>query len=127
MFCDRVTCFTAEDIVESGLRAAFITQTQKVLQWINNPPTCVQVDRDVELVLGRHIRGTAVPFQDPFVDRVDHLDERDLYLQAGGGDGFAHRFAKLRDDHLLYFADGIKGIHQQESDNGQEYQAAIFS
>jgi hypothetical protein len=105
---DRVAGLAAEDVVEAGLRTALVAQPQEVLQRIGDPPAREEVDRDVELVLGRHVRRAAVPLQHPLVDRIDVLDEGQLELQAGGRDRLADGLAELGDDHLLDLAHGIE-------------------
>ena len=109
-----VAGFATEDVVEPRLGAAFVAQTQKILQGFDDPPACVEVDRNVELVLGWHVGRVAVPFQHPLVDRIDHLDEGQLELESGRRDRGANRFAELGDDHLLDLADGIDGVRRDE-------------
>jgi ribosomal protein L35 len=110
---DRIAGLAAQDVVEARLGTAFVAQSQEILQWIGNPPAGEEIDRDVELVLGRHVRGTAVPLEHPFVDRIDLLDKGHLDLQTGGGHGFTDRLAELGDDHLLDFADRIDRTHRE--------------
>ena len=119
MFGDGVAGLAAENIVESRLRTAFVAKSQKVLQRIGNPPAGEQIDRYVELVLGRHVRRIAVPLQHPFVDRIDLLDKGNFDFQAGGRHRFAHRFAELGDDHLLDFADRIDRTDQDKGRSAQ--------
>src|SRR5690349_21574540 len=75
MFGDGVAGPAAEDIVEAGLSATLVVQPQKVLQRIDDAPAGEKVDRDVELVLGRHVGRIAIPLENPLVDQVDVLDE----------------------------------------------------
>src|ERR1700730_11740088 len=77
---DGVTGLAAQNIVQAGLSTALIVQPQKVLERIYNPPAGEEVDRDVELVLGRHIGRIAVPLENSLVDKVNVLDEGHLYL-----------------------------------------------
>ena len=114
MLGDRVTGLAAENIVQAGLGTAFIAQAQEVLQRIGNPPAGEEVDRDVKLVLGGHIRRIAVPLENPLVDRIDLLDEGHLDLQTGSGHRIADRLAELGDDHLLDFAHRIDRTHRDE-------------
>jgi hypothetical protein len=81
VFGDRVAGLAAEDVVESRLGAALVAQAEVILQWIGDAPAGKQIDRDLELVLGRPVRRAAVPLQDPLLDRVDLLDERHLELR----------------------------------------------
>jgi hypothetical protein len=71
----RVAGLAAEDVVQPRLGAALVAQPQEVLQGIDDAPAGEEVDRDVELVLGGHVRRVAVPLQDPLVDGVHLLDE----------------------------------------------------
>src|SRR5206468_6148344 len=77
---DSVTRLAAKNVVQSGLGAAFITQPNEVLEGIRNPPAGEEVDRNIEFVLGRHVRRTTVPFENSIVDWIDVLDERRLEL-----------------------------------------------
>ncbi len=114
---DGVAGLAAEDVVQAGLGAAFVAQPQEVLQGIGDAPAREEVDRDVELVLGRHVRRTAVPLENALVDRIDLLDEGHLDLEAGGGHGIADRLAELGDDHLLDLAHRVE---RACSDCGQQ-------
>ena len=114
MLGDGVAGLAAENVVQAGLGTAFIPQPQKVLEGIDDPPACKEVDRDVQLVLGRHIGRAAVPLEDTLVDAVDVLDEGHLELEAGRRHGGADRSAELGDDRLLDLADGVERAHQDE-------------
>src|SRR3974377_1355502 len=107
MLGDGVTGLAPENIVQPGLSTAFIVQPQKILERIYNPPAGEEVDRDIELVLGRHIGRTAVPLENSLVDQVDVLDEGHLDLQTGGRHGSADRLAELGNNRLLDFAHRI--------------------
>ena len=104
MLGDGVAGLAAENVVQPGLGAALVVQPQEILQRVGDPPASIHIDRDVKLVLGRHVRRTAVPFENPLVDRVDLLDERQLELQTGGRDRLTDRLAELGDDRLLDLA-----------------------
>src|SRR5215212_124216 len=95
MLGNGVTSFAAKDIIQAGLSTAFVPQAEKVLERIGDTPAGEEVDRDVELVFGRHIGRIAVPLENPIVDRIDVLDERYLDLQAGGRHRSADRLAEL--------------------------------
>jgi len=71
MLGDRISGLAAQDVVQAGLSAAFIAQTEKVLEGIRDPPAGEEVDRDVELVRGRHVRWVAIPLENALVDRID--------------------------------------------------------
>ena len=115
MLGDGVAGFAAENVVEARLGTALVAQPQKVLQGIGDPPAGEEVDRDVELVLGRHVGRIAVPFENPLVDRIDLLDERDLELEAGRGHRRADRLAELGDDHLLDLAHRVECARQRSA------------
>jgi hypothetical protein len=117
---DRVARLATEDVVEAGLRRAFIAEPQEVLEGIGDPPARKEIDRDVELVLGGHVRRIAVPLENPLVDRIDLLDEGNLELQAGGRHGLADRLSELGDDHLLDFAHHVDGAHREVDREAQD-------
>ena len=112
MFGHGIAGLATENVVKAGLRTALIAQPQKILQRVGYPPAGEEVDRDVELVLGRHIRRAAVPFEHPFIDRVDVLDERHLHLESSCRHRVADRLTELSDDHLLHFAHDVNGAHR---------------
>ena len=75
MLGDGISGLAPQDVVQAGLSTAFIAQSQEVLEGLGDPPAGEEIDRDVELVLGRHVRRVAVPLENPLVDRIDVLDE----------------------------------------------------
>src|SRR5215212_3977543 len=125
MLGNGVTSFAAKNIVQAGLSTTFVTQAEKVLERIRDTPAGEEVDRDVELVFGRHIGRIAVPLENPIVDRIDVLNERYLDLQAGGRHGTADRLAELGYNHLLDFADRVErarrdiGDHKRHCDHNE--------
>ena len=80
-------------------------------------PASERVDQDVSLVLGGHFIGLAVPFENALLDAVHFLNERGLEMQSRVGDRSADRFAKLGDDDLFGFLDGVGGAEEQ---NGRD-------
>src|SRR5256885_13222401 len=95
MLGDGVTGLTAQNIVEARLSTAFIVQPQKILERIYNPPAGEEVDRDVKLVLGRHVGRVSIPLENPFVHQVDVLDKGYLELETGGSHRSANRLPEL--------------------------------
>ena len=70
VFCDGIAGFAAENIVQTGLRAALIAQPQEILQRVGDFPAGEQIDGNVELVLSGHVGRIAIPLKNPAVDRV---------------------------------------------------------
>ena len=106
-----ITGLTTENIVQSRLRAALITQAQKILQWINDPPARVQVNRDVQFILGRHIRRGPIPFQHSLVYWVNLLDKGNFKFESCFDNRLANRFTKLCNNDLLDFIHSINRAH----------------
>jgi hypothetical protein len=71
-----VACFAAEDVIHAGDGAARVAQADEVGFGIGNAPASVGIDGDVELVLGGHLGGDAIPFEHALFDAVHGLDER---------------------------------------------------
>ena len=107
VFGDGITDFAAENIVQSRLGTPLVSQTQEVLFGILDSPPAKGVDDNVRLVFGRHFVGTAIPFQDAFLDPVDFLDKRYLESQARLGHRLSDRLTELGDDHLFGFGHGV--------------------
>ena len=113
---DGVAGLSVEDVVEAGLRAALVAQALEEEQRVGDPPAGVGVDPDEPLVPGRHLVGVAVPFQEPLLEDVGPLDERNLEVQAGRDHRIADRLAELRQDDLLGLADGVDRLPEHHED-----------
>ena len=79
---DGVARLAVEDVVEPRLGAALVAQPLEEPQRIDDAPARVGVDPDEPLVLRRNLVGIAVPFEEPLVEVVGLLDERQLEVQA---------------------------------------------
>ncbi len=106
-----------EDVVEAGLGAAFVAQPLEEEQRIDDPPPGVGVDIEESFVFGRHLVGRAVPLEEPFVEEIGFLQERDLDFEARGHDRVAHRSAELGNDDLFGLVDDVERATRDENQN----------
>jgi hypothetical protein len=86
---------------------------------IGDLPAGEGIDIDVEFVLGGHIGGRAIPFEDAFFDAIDFLDEGDFPMEAGFGDWGTDLFSELSDDDLISFEDRVGGGEEEEGDGDE--------
>jgi hypothetical protein len=109
--------FTIEDIVQPGLTGTFIAQSDEELQWIGDLPTCVSVNYDELLVLGRHLVHVAIPFEVTLVEELGFLDERDLEMHARIRSRCSNRFTELGYNGLLRL---VENEHCAEHDRQED-------
>ena len=110
----------AQDVLESGLGAAFVPQAQEVLHGIGDAPAGKGIDLDVGLVLGGHFHHRAIPAHVPLVNAIDLLHERHLEVQPGLRDRIAHRTTELGQDGLLGLADRVESLTQEQHGEQRE-------
>ena len=122
VFGDGVAGFAAKDIGDSGLGAAFIAEADEILFGVGDLPAGESIDIDVELILGGHIGGRAIPFEDAFFDAIDFLDEGDFPVEAGVGDGVTDLFTELSDNDLIGFEDRVGRGEEEEGDGDEGWQ-----
>jgi hypothetical protein len=77
----------AEDVVKARERTAFVIEPIVVQERIADMPPGKAIDNNVELVLGRAFRRRSVPRKDALIEPVHFIDDWQLDLQSGIGDG----------------------------------------
>src|SRR5439155_4412045 len=88
----------AENIVQARKRAPFVIEPIVVEHRIADSPPGKTIDDNVELIFGWTFDGWPVPGEDAFVEPLQLIDNRQLHLQPGRGDG-ADNLPETRDDH----------------------------
>ena len=101
---------------------AFVAELLHEHQRVHDLPAAKRVHDDVNLVLGGHLSGRAVPLQHLVGKAVHGLDERHFEVQAGFGHRLSHDLLELGDDNLLAHVHGVtRGVEQnQPDDDGQD-------
>ena len=105
----HVPRLAADDIVDPRERTPLVPQALEVDERIDDPPAGEGLDHHIQLVAGGHLRGIAVPGENPFVEPVGRLHERDLEVEPRarntrarvGIDRLPHRTTKLGDYDLF--------------------------
>ena len=87
-----------------------------------DPVAGIGVDHEALLVAGDDLELLGFIVEQPAVDALDVLDQRDLGVQAGFGLGVADDGAELADQYLLGRVDGVEGLGHQEDGNGDRDQ-----
>src|SRR5712671_7491143 len=101
---DQIMCgdcsagFAAENVVEARERAPLVIEPIVVQHRIADPPPGETIDDNVELIFGWTFDGWPVPGEDAFVEPLQLIDDWQLHLQAGRGDG-TNDLAETRNDH----------------------------
>jgi hypothetical protein len=116
---DLVTHDGVEDVVEAQGGPALVAHALHEEQRIGDAPAGGGVDRNELFAPGRDLIGVAIPGVEALVEAAHFLDEGQLEMQSGIGDGLADRRAELDDDGLLGLVDGVG---RREEHDGPEHE-----